>query len=570
MPARKPSVNEEALVNKLIPQIMRRDGWVNALTALGVAGRDKTIGAAFTPDELTHEQCEDLWTGDDMAARVIETLPAEMMRQGYCISVDPGEQAAAQEMNRGEKSDAEKVLQAKLDDLQADDSFLKALEYERAYGGGAILLGADDGNTNMSQPLNVDTIKSIDWLNVLMRRELIAGQWYADSTTKKFGLPMTYTIQPDAVSGSIEVDNSLNQVVVHESRLIIFYGSPVSRRRMQKNQGWGDSVLIRCNKVLSQFGQTWGGAAILLSDFAQAVIKIKGLAELLAATSPKKVIDRAVAVDLARSIARAVIIDSEEEYERKATPLTGLPEMLDKFALRLSAAAGMPVSLLMGQAPAGLNATGDSDIRFFYDRVKSLQNKRLRPAMERLIKLLFLSKTGPTKGVEPVNWSIKFASLWQPTETQTAEIRLKQAQTDEIYLRQGVVSPEEIAVSRFGGDGYSHETTIDIATREAALEVPEGTTAPGTTPSNDPTEAARNEPKIPITPTDFASIVKVNEVRVKAGYGPLTTESGAPDPDGNLTVSQFQAKHASTVATANAATSGETSPTPPAVPNAGG
>ena len=52
----------------------------------------------------------------------------------------------------------------------------------------------------------------------------------------------------------------------------------------------------------------------------------------------------------------------------------------------------------MGQAPAGLNATGDSEIRWFYDRVAARQRRELQPALKRLVKLLFLSKRGPTKG----------------------------------------------------------------------------------------------------------------------------------------------------------------------------
>lgn len=533
----------------------RFDGWINALTALGVAGRDKTHGAKFVPDELTDSECEELWIGDDMAARIIETLPGEMLRQGYALKIDAGGGGSQQD-----QSDAERQMKAKLADLQADESLLRALEYERAYGGGAILLGADDGAMSMDQPLNLQGVRSIEWLNVLMKRELVAAKWYSDPRNKRFGLPMTYTIQPDAVASG-EVSKSLSQVEVHESRLIIFNGSPVSRRRMQKQNGWGDSVLVRCNKVLSQFGQTWGGAAILLADFAQAVIKIKGLAELLAGTSPKKVIDRAAAVDVARSIARAVIIDAEEDYERKATPLTGLPEMLDKFALRLSAAAGMPVSLLMGQAPAGLNATGAADIRFFYDRVKSIQTKKLQPAIERLIKLIFLTKDGPTRGVEPSNWGIEFASLWQPSEAEVAESRLKTAQKDEIEIRSGVVSPEEVAVSRYGGDKYSMETKIDLSAREALLEVSAETPQPTATSSSASAGSST------ITPSDLASIVKVNEIRIKEGFGPLTTASGELDPDGQLTVAAYQAKNAAIVAAANAATAGEAAAKP--APGAG-
>lgn len=85
------------------------------------------------------------------------------------------------------------------------------------------------------------------------------------------------------------------------------------------------------------------------------------------------------------------------------------------------------------------------------------------------------AKTGPTNGKEPDNWSIKFRPLWQLDEQQQADVRLKQAQADDIYLRRGVAQPADIAASRFGGDTYSVETHL-TAPAEPELpksEVPE-------------------------------------------------------------------------------------------------
>jgi hypothetical protein len=84
------------------------------------------------------------------------------------------------------------------------------------------------------------------------------------------------------------------------------------------------------------------------------------------------------ALHQARSVLGAYLIDADgETFERKATPIEGLSDLLEQFALRLAAAIEVPVSLLMGQAPAGLNATGDTDVRWLYSRVKSRQNTEL-------------------------------------------------------------------------------------------------------------------------------------------------------------------------------------------------
>ena len=120
--------------------------------------------------------------------------------------------------------------------------------------------------------------------------------------------------------------------------------------------------------------------------------------------------------------------------------------------LRLAAAARLPVSLLMGQAPAGMNATGESDTRFFYDQVRAEQ-EALKPKLEHLVKIM--------KGDENIAVNIEFPALWQMTDREKAELRRMEAETDRIYLQEGVLLPEEVAIKRFS----SHDFAIDLNSR---------------------------------------------------------------------------------------------------------
>lgn len=65
---------------------------------------------------------------------------------------------------------------------------------------------------------------------------------------------------------------------------------------------------------------------------------------------------------------------------------------------------------------------------------------------------------------------------------------------------------------------------------------------------------------IALTSTDIAGIVTVDEARASQSLPPLGS------PDGGLTVSQYQAKNAATVAAAAAAAAGEVAPTPTTAP----
>jgi uncharacterized protein len=436
--------------------VERADGWANALTGIGRADRDKRLSTKMYVDIIDREQQEAIWRGDDMAARIIEKPPGEMMREGFTVHIQDNQAAA-------------EMLMADFKNIGGHAKFREAMEYERAYGGAALLIGANDGATDLRQPLNELNIKSLDWLTLMAAYELHPTAYYSDPQAPKFGEPMIFQLHPD-MPAITNIGRSYVQV--HESRLIRFTGIKVSRRQLRQNNGWGDSVLVRVNRVLSDFHQSWGSAGILLQDFAQAVLKVSGLADLIATNQDDVIVRRAQALNMSRSTAGMYLLDSEEDYERKATPMTGLPEMLQQFALRLAAAADMPVSLLMGQAPAGMNATGESDMQSWYDRMASRQHTHLKPRLEHLFRLLMLTRGSSTGSVEPDNWSIEFNKLWQPTEKEQAEARFLTAQSDEKYILNGVVSAEEVAVSRFGGDTYSPDIQLDLDGRKAIRQAP--------------------------------------------------------------------------------------------------
>lgn len=423
------------------------DDWQNLMTGLGVLGRDKRLGAVFQAPLITQASAEEIWKGDDIAARIVETIPNEMLREGYEIQVPD-------DKKRGE------AIEDLAEEMEVNDHFRTAMQYERAYGGGAILMGIDDGQ-DWSKPLNEDRIRAFDWMSTLTPRELMPLRYYSDPLKKNYGEIAVYRLVPIDSPPGADI-RALQEI--HESRLIRFGGIRTSRGMILRSimPGWGLSIFTRIIQVVNDFQASWQGAAILMQDFAPGVLKMKGLAKLLASQKPGEndLAMRARAISRGRSIANTTIIDSEEEYERKTVSVSGLAEILAQQSLRLAATAEMPVSLLMGQAPAGLNATGDSDIRWFYDQIATRQENKGRRPLRRLLNLLARANGGA-----PKKWALKFHAPWQLTELESADLRLKQAQTDQIYIQEGVVTPQEIARSRFT-DEYSTDTHIDLELRD--------------------------------------------------------------------------------------------------------
>lgn len=425
----------------------RVDGWFSSLSGYGVEGRDKRLSVRFQSDMLDDQTAMDLWRGDDIAARMVETIPNEALRQGWTLNV--GDQELAEE------------LMARSEELNAHATFLQAKKIERAVGGAAIFPVINDGQSDMRLPLNEERISKISHLQIFEPQELRPHVFYDDPLAPKFGEPKTYLLYPRMRQGAPRVSGG---VEIHESRLIVFPGIRVSRTQVSAN-GHGDSVLSRGYRILRDFNVSWAATTALLHDFSQAIFKIKGLAELIAHDKDDVIKTRIQAVELARSTIRAVLMDATEEFERKQTPVAGLAELLAALATRLAAAADMPVTLLMGQSPSGLNATGESDIRFFYDRVESHRTLGLKPQISRFTYLLIRELQGPARGKEPDTWSVEFPPLWQPTAMEIAQTRKVIADTDNVYFSMGAVSAEEIALSRWSGDTYSSEMTIDFEGR---------------------------------------------------------------------------------------------------------
>jgi hypothetical protein len=88
------------------------------------------------------------------------------------------------------------------------------------------------------------------------------------------------------------------------------------------------------------------------------------------------------------------------------------------MCLSLSGASRIPMTKLFGRSPAGMNATGESDLQNYYDYVDTLRENVLAPVLRRLLPVLAMSAWGDA----PDDLDITFPPLWTPTAKEVAEI----------------------------------------------------------------------------------------------------------------------------------------------------
>lgn len=461
----KENPNIQAKQDSIVRRIMKWDGWENVMTGLGMMGRDKRMSAMPTMTMITQQDAEALYAADDIGGRIIDRPVHEMFREGFNLNIDGDKETPGAIMEEWKR-------------LLVDARLEEAVKWGRLYGGALLVIGIQGQDPSL--PLDMKSIPRIEYFAVLDRHRVNPGQeLISDLSSPEFGLPAYYTLnnvdpKSNLMNSGNAVQMNQGQKRIHHSRVIRLDGVELPWALKQSNNYWGNSVYVRLINVLRNFNTSHDSVATIMQDFAQMVLKMKGLQELLLQGKDDLITRRFALATRMSSIVNALVIQEGEEIERKTTNVSGIADIVKIVNARLVAATDMPHTILLGESPSGLGATGESEMDGWYDHIKDMQESQLRPKQERILDLICAQKSGPTKGIIP-EYELKYIPLGQPSEKEIVETRKIQAETDQIYLSNQVVDPEEIARSRFGEGGYSIETVIDFSLRDNPkdIEIPE-------------------------------------------------------------------------------------------------
>lgn len=411
----------------------RKDNWHNTLTALGTS-KDKSTYTTFGPDKrISYQELDRLYQSDGFTKKIVDFIPDEMTRGWFHVTGDP----------------QNKIL-SYLESIDAKEKINNLLTWSRLYGGAIAIIGADDG-LDLDEPLNKEAIKSIDFLHVFDRSlvNINTTDLYLDPKEKKYGKPKRYYVTPYYTG---------KPFYVHESRVLRLDGDKLPIRLQAHYEHWGMSVVESVYTELKDLGAVYGACRNIVDDFVQTIIKIEDLGQKIEDGQDDYVKARMDIMDMSRHLINTIFLDSAEEYQKQSSSVSGLPELLEKFTLKLASVSKIAYAFLAGQSPSGLQATGATDTRMTYDLIAAKQNDNLLPILEYLINLILLADD--FDGNISEDWSIKFNPLWQQTENEIVQTRKAQAETDAIYIDRGVLDREEVAASRFGGESYSINTTL--------------------------------------------------------------------------------------------------------------
>lgn len=391
------------------------DSLTNLMSGLGTE-RDKTIHASYTLRQLGKNDIDNAYRGDWIARKIVDI---------------PAKDATREWRSWQAEADQITLIEAEEKRVKLQDRVKRALILARAYGGSAIVIGVKGAtNDQWGKELTPETVKQggLVYLHTCSRYELTSGPINNDLLSPYFGEPEYYQVT-SLVSGVVKI---------HPSRVVRFTGAEILDPAQSLN-GWGDSVLQAINDAVINAGLAQGEIASMMQESNVDVIKMPGLMQNVATKEYRdKVIQRYMLAATGKSVNRSLIIDSSEEWEKITNSFAQLPDLLKIYLQIASGAGDIPATRLLGQAPSGLNATGDSDIRNYYDNVGSEQRNVISPALSRLDEVLLMSALGK----RPADIFYIWKPLWQMTESEKADVMLKKSQAVGNYVNTGLIDPE--------------------------------------------------------------------------------------------------------------------------------
>lgn len=236
-------------------------------------------------------------------------------------------------------------------------------------------------------------------------------------------------------------------VPLHRSRMCILDGDALFNRQSQtllenfrmNPAGFGNSKLDPLYDLLNRVEGTQQGAYHLVNMASCLLIEADNLRSVIAADSP--VLGKLKEITEQLSIYRGAIIDAKgARISQHAASFGAVPELIMTFAQLLAAASDIPATRFLGQAPGGLNATGESDQTNYYDMVESIQHMTLKPIQRKMIDWIGASLWGWSGWcARSENLELQYPDLKSMTEHEKVEIARTRSELIRALVQEGLI-----------------------------------------------------------------------------------------------------------------------------------
>ena len=357
------------------------DGYSNSAAFLGsdspLLSSGTFIRSGLTSDyELLTAMYRENW----LTMRIIDTPSEDMTRAWYRLSSSVSEEQL-HDLRRLEARHSVK------------QEITNALRWARLYGGSLALMVIRGEEDRLDQPLDMDMLlpDCFRGLLVLDRTQGVepSAELVSDLDDPDFGLPVSYTVSLDT--------EDFSTVTLHHSRVLRFVGRELPRQETVREQYWGASEMEHIQDELLRRSAASANIAQLIFQANITTLKMSDFGDLLGFGTEEQRgnLDHAMGLENRfRTSFGIQLLSRDDALENHAYSFAGLSEIYEQFMMDMAGAAEIPATRLFGRSPQGMNATGESDLRNYYDMIASLQERQLRPALEKLLPVMAVSCWG--------------------------------------------------------------------------------------------------------------------------------------------------------------------------------
>lgn len=401
-----------------------RDAFSNPLARLGFDVPTLLEGTEYVQQRITRDfaSLNALYREHWIIRRIIDTFPADMLKNGwtYTTTIEP---------------EALKMVDKTIRKTRVLARLKEGLRWGRLYGGAlGVMLIKGQGN-NLEEPLDMDAIMPgyFKGLLILDRWNGVSPstQLVNDTDDAEYGLPDYYQATDPATGRMFHV---------HHSRVVRFPGNPLPYWEQLAEMNWDASVIEAVFDELKKRDNVSWNIAQLTFMANIRVLKMADLGQLLASTdtnSQRELYNTLQAQNMLLNNMGLQIMDAADGLETHQYTFSGLSEIYEQFMMDIAGASEYPVTRLFGRSPSGMNATGESDLQNYYDKVGEKQESDLRPILEKLLPVIFMS----TFGRVPDDLDFEFDPVAEPSDEERTD--LAKSGTDIVVsaVQAGLVSP---------------------------------------------------------------------------------------------------------------------------------
>jgi len=419
--ARKSTTKKPSTKSKAADRNEALDSFRNFAAGIGYGTNNISSGGTYgyNPITLYRPLLEWMHRGQGLCGTIVDCVADDMTRAGVDIK---GEM---------KPEDIEAINESAVA-LGIWNSLNETIKWSRLYGGclGVLIVDGQD----LATPFRVETVGKDQFKGIVpLDRWMVTPDM--EDTVKEFGpsfgLPKYYKVIPTAPG--------LIGMKIHHSRCIRLGGIKLPYWQAITLQFWGESVYERIWEILLALNSSTQGLAQLMYKLHLRTYTVENLRQMIAAGGPQMA-GLMAQVQFMRSTQTnegMTLLDSKDKMEHfQNNSISGASDVLIHYLEQISGAVQIPLVRLLGQSPAGLNATGEADLRTYYDEIARQQNSALKVPTTNIYRCIVQSL-----GMEwPEGTTIGFKPLWQLDATQKADVATKVSDNVVKLTEAGIMS----------------------------------------------------------------------------------------------------------------------------------